>query len=105
MQRQSWAMASILGTLLLGFSGAFAAQPSTKATGMTDAQVAAKLEAAGYTNVHAVEREGAHFDADATGKDGQPVHLHIDAKTGAVTPVANESEEEEKHEGTAHHQP
>lgn len=64
---------------------------------LTQAQVTAKLKAAGYTNVHAVELEGRHFDADAT-KDGQPVHLHVDANTGAIRPVAHESEEEEKAE-------
>jgi hypothetical protein len=39
-----------------------------------------------------IEREGKHFDADAT-KDGKSVHLHVNATTGAITPMAHEDEE------------
>ena len=92
---------TLLTALLFGLGSAATAQTGAKAGEMTNAQVTAKLEAAGYSNVHDVEREGTHFDADAT-KGGQPVHLHIDAKTGNITPVAKESEDEEK-EG--HNQP
>jgi len=84
--------------LLCGIGGSAMAQSGGKSAAMTDADVTSKLEAAGYTNIHAVEHEGKHFDADATAKDGKAVHLHVDAKTGAVSQVANESEEEEEKE-------
>jgi hypothetical protein len=89
-------LVSAITALLLAGSGLAAAQ--TKPTSMTDAQVTAKLQAAGYTKVHDVEREGSHFDADAT-KDGKAVHLHVDAATGEIKQVAHEEEEEnEEHE-------
>ena len=34
-------------------------------------------------------------DADAR-KDGKPVHLHVDARSGAITPMTGEPEEEEE---------
>ena len=96
MQIRALTLTSVLGALLLGLS-ASSAVASGQATGMTEAQVTTKLQAAGYTKVHGVKREGKHFDADAT-KDGRTVHLHVDAATGAVSEVADESEEEEKAE-------
>jgi hypothetical protein len=51
---------------------------------LTPDQVKSRLEAAGYTNVQNVHREGKHFDARAT-KDGKQVSLDVDAKTGAIT--------------------
>ncbi len=51
---------------------------------LTRDQVKTKIEAAGYTNVRAVRKEGDHFDAKAT-KNGQEVSLDVDAKTGALT--------------------
>ena len=81
----------LAGGLLFG-AGTFAAD-----TTLTQAQVKTKVEAAGYTNVHGIEREGNRFDADGM-KDGKAVHLHVDAKTGAIKVVENEDEEHEKHE-------
>lgn len=98
MQHQARILASVTAALL-GCAGIAMAQ--TPASAMTEAQVTAKLEAAGYTHVHGVEREGAHFDADAMRK-GRAVHLHVDASTGAIKQVAHESEEEE-HEAREHH--
>lgn len=90
-------MAIGLTVALLGTSGLVAAQTSSQAGGMSNADVIAAVEAAGYTNVREIEREGSHFDAEAT-KDNRTVHLHIDAKTGAVQQADNESEEGEEHE-------
>lgn len=84
-------LALFTGALMIGAG----AQAADKA--LSEADVKAKLEAAGYTNVHEVEREGKHFDADAM-KDGKAIHLHVDAMTGAITPSPNEDEEHEKHE-------
>ena len=52
---------------------------------LTAAQVKSRLEAAGYTNVQNVEKEGDHFNAWATAK-GNRVSLHFHDKTGAITP-------------------
>ena len=82
----------------LGLSASF-----VMAQDMTTAQVKQKLEAAGYTKVHGVEKEGTHFDADAM-KDGKAVHLHVDAKSGAIS-VANDEHEEEEAEEHEHHEP
>jgi hypothetical protein len=102
MQHHTSILALALGALLLAGGGTAGAQSKAKSTDMTAAQVTAKLRAAGYTNVHDVEREGSHFDADAT-TDGRPVHLHVDAATGWIEPVANEAEEEEEeHEHHEH---
>jgi hypothetical protein len=102
MRQHNLAMAGALA-FLCGTVGSAVAQSGGKAAAMTDADVTTTLQAAGYTNIHAVEREGKHFDADATAKDGTAVHLHVDARTGAVARVANESEEEEEKE--EHHAP
>ncbi len=56
------------------------------AADLTTAQVKSRLEAAGYTNVQNVKKEGYHFNAWATAKDGKRVSLDVDAKTGAITP-------------------
>ena len=63
------------------------------AADLTAAQVKSRLEAAGYTNVQGVKKEGDHFDAMATAKDGKQVSLDVDAKTGAITPGDREREE------------
>ncbi len=55
------------------------------ATDLTPDQVEHRLQAAGYTNVQIIRREGTRFDAMAT-KDGKRVSLDVDGKTGAITP-------------------
>jgi hypothetical protein len=60
---------------------------------LTAALVKSSLEAAGYTDVQDVKKEGDHFDAMATGMDGKQVSLDVDAKTGAITPGDREREE------------
>lgn len=92
MQHQTHILAGAIAALL-GCAAVVAAQ--TQPSAMTEAQVTAKLQAAGYTRVHRVEREGSHFDADAMMK-GRAVHLHVDANTGAIRQVAHESEEEDE---------
>jgi hypothetical protein len=87
------------GVIALALGGSALAQSGGKTSSMTEADVTTKLQAAGYTDIHHVEREGKHFDADASTKDGKPVHLHVDIRTGAISKVANEREEEEKREG------
>ena len=79
------------------------AQTKAATTQMTSAQVAEKLQAAGYTKVHGIEKEGTHFDVDAM-KDGKAVHLHVDARTGDIM-VANDENESEEAEEHEHHKP
>jgi hypothetical protein len=66
------------------------------ATDLTPDQVKARLEAAGYTNVQIVRRDGTHFDAKAI-KGGKQVSLDVDGKTGVITPEAEGKGE--KHDG------
>jgi hypothetical protein len=103
MKRQTWTSAGALGTGLFVFNAPVIAQSSMDTQpSMTDAQITAKLQAAGYTNVHDVELEGDHYDADAT-QGERMVHVHVDAKSGAITTADDENENEE-HEGYERHQ-
>ena len=97
MNTRSPALLGALASAFFCLSNAAVAQTSKPETGLTEAQVTAKLKAAGYAKVHGVEKEGTHFDADAM-KDGKAVHLHVDAATGAITVAPNEMEEGEEHE-------
>ena len=51
---------------------------------MTAAEVRARLEAQGYTNVHDVEFEDGVWTADAHSADGKRVDVSVDPKTGKV---------------------
>jgi hypothetical protein len=81
---------------LIVASIAFSAIGIAAAADMTAAQVKSRLEAAGYTNVQNVKKEGDHFDAMATAKDGKRVALDVDAKTGAITPEEKNEKNEHK---------
>ena len=72
--------ALIGAALLLAVAG----QASAEDDELTADQVKAKIEAAGFTNVSDIHREGDHFDAKAT-KNGEKVTLEVDAKTGTIT--------------------
>jgi hypothetical protein len=80
----------IVGGLTLSTIGTVAAQE------LTADQVRSRIEAAGYTNVQDIRREGDHFDAKAT-KDGRQVSLDVDARSGAVK-LEEEGEEEDEDE-------
>ena len=66
--------------LLYALSG----QPGAADDEHTADQVKAKIEAAGFTNVSDIRREGDHFDAKAL-KNGEKVTLEVDAQTGTIT--------------------
>jgi hypothetical protein len=83
---------------LIVASVAFFAISIAAAADLTAAQVKSRLEAAGYTNVQNVKKEGDHFDAKATARDGKRVSLDVDAKTGAITPEDEKEGKDEKHE-------
>lgn len=63
-----------------------AALPAMAQDALTAAEVRAKLEAQGYTNVNDVEFEEGVWSADARSADGNRVDLSIDPKTGEVYP-------------------
>ncbi len=80
----------VVASLALSAIGIAAAQELTRD------EVKTKIEAAGYTNVRAVRKEGDHFDAKAT-KNGQEMSLDVDAKTGAITLETEEKGEKREH--------
>ncbi len=80
----------VVAGLALSAIGIAAAQELTRD------QVKTKIEAAGYTNVRDVRKEGDHFDAKAN-KDGQQVSLDVDAKTGAITLETEGKAEKREH--------
>lgn len=51
---------------------------------LSPADVQSKVEAAGYTNVHDLEFDDGHWEAEATSAKGAAVDLKIDATSGAV---------------------
>lgn len=53
-------------------------------TVMTPGDITAKLGGLGYSNIREIEREGGHYEVEATDKDGQRVELYVDAFTGKV---------------------
>lgn len=63
-----------------------AAVPALAQESLTEAQVRAKLEAQGYTNVHDVEFEDGVWTADAHSADGKRVDVSIDPRTGKIYP-------------------
>ena len=74
-------IAALVGAALLS---ALAGQTGAADDELTAVQVKAKIEAAGFTNVSDIRREGDHFDAKAL-KNGEKVTLEVDAQTGTIT--------------------
>ena len=58
--------------------------PDEMVANLTEADVRAKLAAAGYTNVHDVDYEDGIWNAEADDPQGKDVELKIDPKTGKV---------------------
>lgn len=83
----TWTRSSLTAAALAALlAGPALAQPDAAAgTSLTAEQVTAKLQAAGYTNVHDVEYDDGQWEADAVSADGRSVDLEIDPRTGAVT--------------------
>lgn len=54
------------------------------APALTAADIAARLEAAGYTNVRDVEFDDGRYEAEATNAAGQNVDLKVDGRDGSV---------------------
>lgn len=58
--------------------------PDEMVANLTEADVRARLAAAGYTNVHDVDYEDGIWNAEADDPAGKDVELKIDPKTGKV---------------------
>lgn len=58
--------------------------PDEQVANLTEADVRAKLTAAGYTNVHDVDYEDGIWNAEADDPQGKDVEVKIDPKTGKV---------------------
>jgi uncharacterized membrane protein YkoI len=58
--------------------------PDEQVANLGEADVRAKLAAAGYTNVHDVDYEDGIWNAEADDPEGKDVELKIDPKTGKV---------------------
>jgi len=61
-----------------------AVYPDEQVANLSEADVRAKLAAAGYTNVHDVDYEDGIWNAEADDPQGKDVELKIDPKTGKV---------------------
>ena len=58
--------------------------PDEQVANLSEADVRAKLAAAGYTNVHDVDYEDGIWNAEADDPKGKDVELKIDPRTGKV---------------------
>jgi uncharacterized membrane protein YkoI len=58
--------------------------PDEQVANLSEADVRARLAAAGYTNVHDVDYEDGIWNAEADDPTGKDVELKIDPKTGKV---------------------
>jgi Peptidase propeptide and YPEB domain len=51
---------------------------------LSAAQVLQKLESAGYTNIHDIERDDNEWEVEATSPNGARVELELDLKDGRI---------------------
>ena len=58
--------------------------PDEQVANLSEADVRARLAAAGYTNVHDVDYEDGIWNAEADDPQGKDVELKIDPRTGKV---------------------
>lgn len=77
---------SILGAfgLTLVFSVSIAFAESSPHSTLSPAEVARKVEAAGYTKVHDLEYENGNWELEAVDSKGVAVDLHVDGKSGEI---------------------
>ena len=70
---------TLIATALMLAAGAAQAAPINAA-----ADVAQRLQAAGYTQIHQIEREDGMWEADVTGADGRFSQILLDPRTGEL---------------------
>jgi hypothetical protein len=75
--------------LFLGCSVGFSAASVSPAApaGISFRQVLDIVEKAGYKNLHEIERNHHGYKVEAFDAKGKKVEFHVDAKTGAMSPV------------------
>lgn len=64
--------------------------PDEQVANLSEADVQAKLAAAGYTNVHDVDYEDGVWNAEADDPEGKDVELKIDPVSGKVIGTEND---------------
>jgi hypothetical protein len=60
---------------------------------MSDAQIQLLLEQQGF-QVQSLRHEGSRVEARVT-KDGKPMEMRVDPRSGAMVPVANEDDDDD----------
>lgn len=79
------AIASTVVALFAAF-GAHALLAQTQATGqeLSAKQIIEKLESAGYTQIHDVEKDDGVWEVDAVNSAGERVELDVDPVSGKI---------------------
>jgi uncharacterized membrane protein YkoI len=73
------------GIAVLGLAVGALAQAQNATNAELDVkQIIAKLEAAGYTRIHDVEKDDGVWEVEATNSAGQRVELDVDPVSGTV---------------------
>ena len=57
---------------------------------LSEADIKAKLAAAGYSKIHDVDFDDGMWKAEAEESDGNDVEIHLDANTGQIVYVEND---------------
>lgn len=76
-------LASVLQTSAL--AGESRNRPANDRQWLSIAQVAAKLEAAGYRQIEKIERESGGYEVRATNQSGERIKLYVNPQTAEVT--------------------
>jgi len=84
MRKSNRSRTALLSVALLAAAGVAGSAVAQDA--LTEAEVRAKIEAQGFTNIHDVEFDDGIWTADARSADGTRVDLSIDPATGEVYP-------------------
>lgn len=83
----TWAAAALFAAILLSVgpaNGQTGGQAGEVMPGLTADQVLAKVKAAGYTDIHAVEFEHGRYEVQARGANGREMLLLVNPETGNI---------------------
>jgi len=64
--------------------GSVKAESFDDATALSIEEIVSRLRAAGYTDIHEVERERDRYEVKGRNDEGQRFELYVDARTGDV---------------------
>jgi hypothetical protein len=84
MKARSTSLVGMAGALAVALAPPAFAEPDRNGTADELSRVSAKLEAAGYTDVHDLELDDGRFEVDARNAKGQAVDLELDESTFVV---------------------